>query len=141
VVGFSPDTLTGVERGERYTVQAGFLSGRPERGGNVNLKLLPGTAGNVNSLIHTIAKKLHLYMYVGVNDITASPQIRLLRVIPLSAISFTYRLDGVAQESNETFSIEYELNANNRDFFPDDSVFSDITIGHLNGTIIDIDSE
>jgi hypothetical protein len=80
-------------------------------------------------------------MYVGVNDITVSPQIRLLRVTPLSTISLMYRLDGVAQESNETFSIQYELDANNRDFFPDNSVFSDITICHLNGTIIDKDSE
>jgi hypothetical protein len=52
VVGFSPDIFTGEERGEGYSVQAGFLSGRPERGGTINLRLLPGTAGNVNSLIH-----------------------------------------------------------------------------------------
>jgi hypothetical protein len=52
-----------------------------------------------------------------------------------------FKLDGVAQESNETFSIEYELDANNRIFFPDNSVSSDITIGRLNGTIIDKDSE
>jgi hypothetical protein len=47
VVGFSPAELTGDERGEGYSVQAGFLSGRPVRGGLVNLDLTVGTAGSV----------------------------------------------------------------------------------------------
>jgi hypothetical protein len=54
VVGFSPDKLTGVERGAGYSITAGFLSGRPTRGGPISLRLQLGTAGN--SLISCAAK-------------------------------------------------------------------------------------
>jgi hypothetical protein len=47
VVGFTPDELTAEERGEGYPVQAGFLSGRPVRGGGVSLIVTFGTAGKV----------------------------------------------------------------------------------------------
>jgi hypothetical protein len=56
-------------------------------------------------------------------------------------ITLTYILDGVSQELDETFSIEYDLDVNNSNFFPHSSESPDITIGHLNGTIIDQDSE
>ena len=78
----------------------------------------------------------------GPSDITAFTQIRPVRPLPLSQISLTFRLDGVAQEFNETFSIEFEnFNADNSSFFPLPSQFPDITIGHLNGTIVDQDRE
>jgi hypothetical protein len=47
VVGFSPDTLTANERGEGYAVFAGFLSGRPVRGGPVDFRVQFGTAGKI----------------------------------------------------------------------------------------------
>ena len=81
-------------------------------------------------------------MYAGRSDFTASTQIRPIRLIPISRITITYRLDGVSQELNETFSIEFgNLDVNNSDLFPHPSEFPDIMIGHLNGTIIDRDSE
>jgi hypothetical protein len=49
VIGFSPDELVADERvGVGYSVQAGFLSGRPTRGGNVTMKFKFGTAGKLS---------------------------------------------------------------------------------------------
>jgi hypothetical protein len=62
VVGFSPDELTADERGHGYPVQAGFLSGRPVRGGPVNLNLTFGTAGRVFPSTPYIDSILHLFM-------------------------------------------------------------------------------
>jgi hypothetical protein len=76
-----------------------------------------------------------------VNDITSSTQIRPIRNIPLLQITLTYRLDGISQEFNETFSIEFDLTPGNSNFFPERSVFSDVTIEQFNGIIIDQDSE
>ena len=48
--GFSPSNFTGVERGEAYEVQVGYLSGRPP--GNQELRFnvvfINGTAGTYN---------------------------------------------------------------------------------------------
>jgi hypothetical protein len=74
---------------------------------------------------------------VGPGDVTTSAQIRPVRAIPLSRITLTYRLDGLSQELNETFSLEVALDVDNRAFFPN----SDVTISCFNGTIIDQDSE
>jgi hypothetical protein len=82
-----------------------------------------------------------MYCLIGPNDVTTSPFIRPLRAIPLSFISLTYRLDGLSQEFNETFLLELDLDVDDSNFFPDSSEFSDITIGRLNGTIIDQDGE
>jgi hypothetical protein len=82
-----------------------------------------------------------LVPFIGANDVTTFLQIRTIQAVPLSTIAITYRIDGVSQELNETFSIECDLDANNSNFFPDSSENPDITIGHLNGTIIDQDSE
>jgi hypothetical protein len=76
-------------------------------------------------------------LYVGPNDITSLTQIRLVRGITLAQITLTYRLDGVSQEFNEAFSLEFNLTQDNRNFFPD----SNVTIEKFNGTIIDRDSE
>jgi hypothetical protein len=141
VVGFSPGKLTGVERGEDYPLQAGFLSGRPVRGGPVSLNLNFGTAGKVFPSIPHIYYDLCTSFSVGASDITSSAQIRPVHAIPLSQITLTYRLDGVSQEFNETFSIEFSLTPDNRAFFPDRSMFSDVTIEQFNGIIIDRDSE
>ena len=45
VLGFIPSVFVGVERGVTFSVQAGFLSGKPPQGGNLNLNLVLGTAG------------------------------------------------------------------------------------------------
>ena len=45
VLGFIPSEFSGIERGVTYTVMAGFLSGKPPQGGNLNLNLMLGTAG------------------------------------------------------------------------------------------------
>jgi hypothetical protein len=76
-----------------------------------------------------------------VDDINSSTQIRPDHTFPLAQITLTYRLDGVSQEFNETFSIEFDLTPNNHSFFPDRSVFSSVAIEQFNGIIIDRDSE
>jgi hypothetical protein len=78
---------------------------------------------------------------IGPNDVTAFTQVRLVRVIPLVSVSLTFRLDGISQENNETFSLEYDIDLDDRDFFPERSVFSDVTIKQFDGIIIDQDSE
>ena len=45
MLGFIPSEFSGIERGVTYTVMAGFLSGKPPQGGNLNLNLVLGTAG------------------------------------------------------------------------------------------------
>jgi hypothetical protein len=63
VVGFTPDELTADERGEGYSLQAGFLSGRPVRGGPVDLDLTFGTAGEVfPSTPHIFLIYVHLFL-------------------------------------------------------------------------------
>ena len=44
VLGFIPSVFIGIERGVTYSVQAGFLSGKPPQGGSLNLNLVLGTA-------------------------------------------------------------------------------------------------
>jgi hypothetical protein len=45
VIGFSPSQLVGVERRESYTVQVGYLSGRPSpQILNLQLQMELGTA-------------------------------------------------------------------------------------------------
>ena len=45
--GFSPSNFTGVERGEAYEVQVGYLSGRPSGNQELtfNVVFINGTAG------------------------------------------------------------------------------------------------
>jgi hypothetical protein len=78
---------------------------------------------------------------IGPGDVTAFTQVRLVRVIPLVSVSLTFRLDGISQELNETFSLEYILNITDPRFFPERSVFSDVTIEQFDGIIIDQDGE
>jgi hypothetical protein len=78
---------------------------------------------------------------IGPNDVTAFTQVRLVRVIPLVTVSLIFRLDGISQELNETFSLEYILDLNDRDYFPERSVFSDVTIEQFDGIIIDQEGE
>lgn len=44
VLGFSPSEFIGQERGEAHSVQAGYLSGRPDMGGLLTVELSVGTA-------------------------------------------------------------------------------------------------
>ena len=44
VLGFIPSVFVGIEQGVTFSVQAGFLSGKPPQGGNLNLNLVLGTA-------------------------------------------------------------------------------------------------
>jgi hypothetical protein len=138
VVGFSPAELIAEERGEGYSVQAGFLSGRLVRGGPVDLDLTFGTAGKVFPSTPHICYDLCTSFSVGASDITSSAQIRPVHAIPLSQITLTYRLDGVSQEFNETFSMEFNFTPDNRHFFHDSS---NVTIGRFHGEITDQDSE
>ena len=44
VLGFNTSVFFGIERGVTFSVQAGFLSGKPPQGGSLNLNLVLGTA-------------------------------------------------------------------------------------------------
>lgn len=46
VLGFVPSVFTGVEQVQDFSVQAGYLSGRPPVGAVLFLQLIPETAGN-----------------------------------------------------------------------------------------------
>ena len=69
------------------------------------------------------------------NDVQASSHIRPHPTEPLQEIKITIRLDGISQEFNETFSIEFA----HIDFLF--AVGGPVTAHSLNGTIIDQDSE
>jgi hypothetical protein len=138
VVGFSPAELIAEERGEGYSVQAGFLSGRLVRGGPVDLDLTFGTAGKVFPPTPYIYYDLCVSLYVGANDITLFTRIRPTRNFPLAQMTLTYRLDRVSQEFNEIFSLGFDLTSDNRAFFQDGS---NVAIEQFNGTIMDRDSE
>ena len=45
VLGFIPPDFIGIEREEDFTLQAGYLSGKPAPGGILDLQLKLGTAG------------------------------------------------------------------------------------------------
>ena len=45
VLGFVPSVFSGIEQRATFLVQAGFLSGKPPVGGNLDLNLVLGTAG------------------------------------------------------------------------------------------------
>ena len=49
VLGFIPSVFIGNERGVTYSVQAGFLSGKPPQGGTLFLDLVFDTAGIILS--------------------------------------------------------------------------------------------
>ena len=44
VLGFNPSTFVGIEQGVTFSVEAGFLSGKPPQGGSLTLDLVLGTA-------------------------------------------------------------------------------------------------
>ena len=49
MLGFIPSVFVGIEQGVSFLVQAGFLSGKPPQGGNLNLNLVLGTASKAFS--------------------------------------------------------------------------------------------
>ena len=51
VVGFAQTVFSGPERDQEYSVQAGFLSGRPDTGAEIvsNITLVDGSAGNAEN--------------------------------------------------------------------------------------------
>ena len=71
----------------------------------------------------------------GASDVTASRQLTALPISPLGTASITLQVDGVSQECNETFSIEFTgLDLTDTFLFPPGVP---VTVNHLNGTIID----
>ena len=51
MLGFIPSDFIGIEREEDFTLQAGYLSGKPAPGGILYLQLKLGTAGMYSIII------------------------------------------------------------------------------------------
>ena len=72
-------------------------------------------------------------------DVSASPGVQPLATEPLQPFQITLSVDGISQELNETFSIEFTgFNLNDFFLFPNEAL---ITVNSLQGTIIDQDSK
>ena len=44
MLGFNPSVFEGIEQGITFSVEGGFLSGKPPQGGSLNVNLVLGTA-------------------------------------------------------------------------------------------------
>ena len=137
MLGFIPSEFSGIERGVTYNVTAGFLSGKPPQGGNLNLNLVLGTAGKPNFrhlIIHS-----HYPPSIGPGDVTASPRVQPRATEPLRPFQITLTVDGISQEFNETFSIEFTgFELDDQFLFP---LGETPTLNTLTGTIFDQDGE
>ncbi len=138
--GFAQTEFIGAERGEDHTVQAGYLSGRPDAAGPpIHLQLILGTA----SKFWFSPSFSHLYIsciITAANDVSlTTTRIRLFPNLLLEQVAFAFRVDSVAQERNETFEIEFvNVPVDNSALFPEPPDLSSAT---LTGTIIDADSK
>ena len=136
VLGFIPSVFIGAEQGMAFPVQAGFLSGKPPEGGmrSLDLNIVFGTAGK---LLPSRACIFTDYYLLGVRDVTVTPRVQPCATEPLQTFLITLRCDGISQELNETFSIEFAgFDLNDTDLFP---VGAPVNISSLEGTIIDQD--
>ena len=138
VLGFIPSVFIGIERGWTYSVQAGFLSGKPPQGGTLFLDLVLGTAGEL--IILSSCSRSYFFCYLlGMKDVSASPQVRPHATEPILTFQIELTLDGISQEFNETFSIYIiGVDLDNYFLFP---VEAPVTVNCLEGTIIDQDSK
>lgn len=75
----------------------------------------------------------------GMNDIILdTTEIRIIPDFPLALVTFTLRVDGISQEADETFKFSFaNLQLSNSGLFPT----LPISIGEMNGTIVDSDCE
>ena len=125
-----------------FPVQAGFLSGKPPEGGmrSLDLHIVFGTAGKPLPSHHTIHACIFInYYLLGVRDVSISPRVQPCATEPLQTFLITLRCDGISQELNETFSIEFAgFDLNDTDLFP---VGAPVNISSLEGTIIDQDGK
>ena len=76
---------------------------------------------------------------LGAGDVTISPRVQPRATEPLQPFQITLTVDGVSQEFNETFSIEFPgLDFDDIFLFPSEAP---VTISRLEGTIVDQDSK
>ena len=66
-----------------YSVQAGFLSGKPPQGGSLNLNLVLGTAGKALSITPSI---LCTPTLLGAGDVAISPRVQPRATAPLQPL-------------------------------------------------------
>ena len=72
-------------------------------------------------------------------DVFASPRVQPRATGPLQSFQITLTVDGISQEFNETFSIEFTgFDLSDFFLFPDGAP---VTVNSLQGTIIDQDSK
>lgn len=117
VFGFAQASFVCIEREESYMVEFGFLSGPvTTRFFSIPLNLVLGTTSSLDVDLLTT-------------------RVRFFSELPLQRVFFQARVDGVAQEGNETFSLSAVM-ADPFEF-GDETVIVDI----MNGTILDNDSE
>ena len=73
------------------------------------------------------------------SDVSASPQVQTSAAEPLQTFQITLRVDGISQEFNETFSIEFTgFNLDDPFLFPTAVPVNNTS---LRGTIIDQDGK
>ena len=71
-------------------------------------------------------------------DVSASPRVQPRATEPIRSFQITLTVDGISQEFNETFSIEFSFDLSDSFLFPDEVP---ATVNSLQGTIIDQDSK
>ena len=81
---------------------------------------------------------LNTNLCLGARDVSASPRVQPHATEPIQRFQITLTVDGISQEFNETFSIEFTgFDLNDIFLFPDALV----TVNSLEGTIVDQDSK
>ena len=87
-------------------------------------------------ILHTLTDYVYL---LGARDVSISPRIQPRATEPLRSFQITLTVDGISQEFDETFSIEFsQVDLTDFFLFPDEAP---VTINSLEGTIIDQDGE
>ena len=112
--GFLQSEFVGVEQSAPHVVQLAFLSGMAARG---EFRLfITYTAGTTSGYWHYIIILLLLYSFIAAeNDVfISSTTINIPVVVPqenllISDVEMVFRLDGIAQEANETFTLGFVL--------------------------------
>lgn len=136
--GFEQTSFVGVERGDSYSVNMGFLSGSTGGVVIVTVNTISGTAGKLWLLIYITDNHCCCCccLYVGMGDFRLITSQILIRPpgTTLRPIEFTLTMDSVAQEVDEFFTLK--LSFDRSGFGPNDEICDE-----MNVTIMDSDSK
>ena len=113
VVGFFNATYSGVEQGPGHSVPVGYIKGAEAANQNLvfNVISTPGTASEFiqYDLFHTVDELISIQCHVGEGsqfDYTVNTaRVRALSSGAIGNVVLTFRVDAVAQEPKETFTL------------------------------------